>query len=31
MPLIRYRTGDTARLLPGTARTHRRLKLPNNP
>ncbi len=25
MPLIRYRTGDTARLLPGTARTLRRI------
>ena len=25
MPIIRYRTGDTARLLPGTARTMRRL------
>ena len=25
MPLIRYRTGDQARLLPGSTRTHRRL------
>jgi phenylacetate-CoA ligase len=25
MPLIRYRTGDMARLLPGTARTLRRI------
>ena len=31
MPVIRYRTGDTARLLPGTARTMRRLSFGRPP